>query len=254
MQSYLKLAWAIWWPDIYPVDCYLSLPLQLPSFPDTAKVTLGVPMLRCLYNYALLCWQQMHLCLHWSRQSHPVYFLPRNSLFSDPTLSIKPGHCKSSKRWPFRLFLAHSRQWHKDPGAPFLIHRPPRAGSGSSCSQGFKCWMQKKSTAVSENALRCKRKWQLPFVKKLGYTGICKVTCREPHIFIKASDMQEKYTYLYMCAYILHCFSIYRRLKDATFVESIHAKFSFDLLYPNLSSLPSNFYCLGHFCSILFLF
>lgn len=249
MPSWLIVAWAIWWPDIYPVDCYLSLGSQLPSFPDTAKVTLGVPTLRCLYNYALVCWQQTHLCLHWSRQSRPVYFLPCNSVFSDPTLSIKLGHCKSSKRWSFCLVLAHSRKWNKDPGAPFLIHHSPRAGSGSSFSPGFPVLdaKKKKSTIVPENALCCRRKQQPPFVKKMGYTGICKVMCQEPHIFNKAGDVQEKHTYLYTYTYILHCFSIYSCLKDTTFAESIHATFFFDPLYPNLSSLASNFYCFCHF-------
>lgn len=78
---------------------------------------------------------------------------------------------------------------------------------------------------MRENALHCERKQQLPFVKKLRYFGIGKVTCQEPCIFIEASDKQEKHTYLYMSMYILHCFSIYGCLKDITFVEQIHATF-----------------------------
>lgn len=111
----------------------------------------------------------------------------------------------------------------------FIAHHTQAVGTVSPQGSSAGC-KKEKSTTVRENVLHCERKQQLLFVKKLGYFGIWKVTCQEPCIFIEASDKT------YMSMYILHCFSIYGCLKDITFVEQIHATFSFDQLYANLSS------------------
>lgn len=47
-------------------------------------------MLSCLCNSALVCQQQPHLCLHWSRPSHSVCFPACNSFLSQTSPSPNP--------------------------------------------------------------------------------------------------------------------------------------------------------------------
>lgn len=129
----------------------------------------------------------------------------------------------------FGLFLDRSKKMKQQSGCPISYSSLTTCRQQEQFLPRVPALDAKKSTTVPENMLCCKKKQQLPFVKKLGYTGICEAMCQQ----------QEKHTYLYL--YILHCFSIYRCLKDTAFADYIHAKFSFDRLYPNLSSLASNY-------------
>lgn len=110
------------------MDCYLSPGSQLPSFPDAAQVALGGSTWSCLYNHALVCWQQTHLCLHCRRRSHPVHFPVCNASFS-------VAHTRTLQNFQKVIFfLARSREAKKDPGALFLIHHSPHAGCRSRFS------------------------------------------------------------------------------------------------------------------------
>lgn len=165
-------------------------------------------------------------------QTTPSSLLPPMQLFvlrPDPLHLTRPLQKLQKVIFFFGLFLDRSKKMKQQSGCPISYSSLTTCRQQEQFLPRVPALDAKKSTTVPENMLCCKKKQQLPFVKKLGYTGICEAMCQQ----------QEKHTYLYL--YILHCFSIYRCLKDTAFADYIHAKFSFDRLYPNLSSLASNY-------------
>lgn len=163
------------------MDCYLSPGSQLSSFPDAAQVALGGSTRSCLYNHALVCWQQTHLCLHWSRRSHLVHFPACNALFS-------VAHTRTLQNFQKVIFLlVHSREANKDPGAPFLIHHSHMQAAGAVSPWFLPRFPVLRAKQKCHCAWRCtvlEEERAENFVKELGHIRICQVMCLEPSIFI----------------------------------------------------------------------
>lgn len=92
MRLWLMLAWAIWWPDM-GAAIYLwtqrSSPLQI-------QQKLLWVCLCCLYNDALVCWQQSVFVLEQTMPSSLLPPLQQLVFRPDPLHQTEPS---SSKRW-----------------------------------------------------------------------------------------------------------------------------------------------------------
>lgn len=115
-------------------------------------------------------------------------------------------------------------------------------------SPGFQCYAQSRSATVPGGARCWKRKEQKTLSRSWDTSEYARSCAWSPPSLLALTTR----TCLY--GYILQGFSIYRGLKDGTLVEYIHAKFSFECLYSNLSFLASNLYHPGNFCSVSILF